>query len=89
MPGEVDAFTTVRDAVAIVCEVAPDTLSPDTVFADLGADSLARVSIADTVEENLARPGFRIDDAILGRMERLGDLVSYLEQEIPAMAAAT
>jgi acyl carrier protein len=78
MAGEIDAFTVVRDAVAIVCEVAPEQLTPTTEFTDLGADSLARVSIADTIEAALGRPGFRIDDATLGRMATLGELGEYV-----------
>jgi acyl carrier protein len=71
----------VRDAVAIVCEVDPASLSRATEFADLGADSLARVSIADLVEARArAECGARlhIDDASLCRMTSLGDLVDFV-----------
>jgi acyl carrier protein len=88
MSGDLDSFTAVRDAVAVVCEVPADSLSAATSFDDLGADSLARVSIADTVEAALDRPGFRIDDAVLGRMATLSDLVDYLDEHLPAMAPA-
>jgi acyl carrier protein len=87
MSGEVDALTMVRDAVAIVCEVAPEALSRETPFAELGADSLARVSIADVIEAGLARPDFRIDDAVLGRMATLADLVDYLAERLPGAVA--
>jgi acyl carrier protein len=81
MPGDLDALTAVRDAVAIVCEVEPATLTGATRFADLGADSLARVSIADVVEATLAehdRRALHIDDASLGRMASLADLAEYV-----------
>ncbi|MBV9487059.1 MAG: acyl carrier protein, partial [Frankiaceae bacterium] len=55
-------------------------------FADLGADSLAGVSIADTVEAALPVTGFRIDDAVLGRMATLGDLVDHLREQLPSLA---
>jgi hypothetical protein len=83
MSGGFDALTAVRGAVAIVCDVEPDSLSRATRFADLGADSLARVSIADVVEASLAadlgKPGrsLHIDDASLCQMASLGDLADY------------
>jgi acyl carrier protein len=81
MVGDFDAFAAVRDAVAIVCEVGRDALTRDTRFADLNADSLARVSIADVVEASvlaLAHRSVHIDDASLGRIESLGELTDYV-----------
>jgi acyl carrier protein len=74
-----DALGAVRGAVAIVCEVAPDSLADSTRFEDLGADSLARVSIADLVEADAASSGneLHIDDASLCRMTSLGELADY------------
>jgi acyl carrier protein len=74
-----DAQAAIRDAVAIVCEIEPATLTDATRFDDLGADSLARVSIADLVEERAAADGseLHIDDASLCRMSSLGDLANY------------
>jgi acyl carrier protein len=77
-----DSLTTVRDAVAIVCEVDPAGLSASTAFDDLGADSLSRVSIADVVEAAMTAQlgrGRRIDDALLGRMTTLAELVAHLD----------
>ncbi|HVT20177.1 MAG TPA: acyl carrier protein [Mycobacteriales bacterium] len=76
----------VRAAVALVCGVDADTLTPDTTLESLGADSLARVSIADTVEAGLAAAGttgahgkpIRIDDATLARFATLGEIDAYL-----------
>lgn len=81
LPAVRDVFPAVRDAVAVVCQVESASLSAGTRFDDLGADSLSRVSIADVVESTLAADGHpipRIDDAVLGRMADLGDLVDYL-----------
>jgi hypothetical protein len=85
MPGDFDAFAAVRDAVAIVCEVPPGSLTRSTRFADLQADSLARVSIADVVEANVltgVHRSLHIDDAALGRVESLGDLSDYVRAGI-------
>jgi acyl carrier protein len=70
----------VRAAVALVCGVEPDRLSAQTTLASLGADSLARVSIADVVEAELAAAGtiVRIDDATLAKFATLGEIDAYL-----------
>jgi len=81
MAGDFDAFEAVREAVAVVCEVDPGSLTPDTRFADLSADSLARVSIADVIEASVltrAHRSVHIDDASLGRVESLGELTDYV-----------
>jgi acyl carrier protein len=80
-----DARSAVRDAVAIVCEVEPDSLSDGTRFDDVGADSLARVSIADLVEATATADDgidLHIDDASLCRMTSLGDLADYAEAHL-------
>ena len=69
-----------RKAVAVVLEVDPSTLDRSTRFVDdLKADSLALVEIVEIVEEDLvrARPGFRIADEDLDRLDTLGDAVDY------------
>jgi acyl carrier protein len=76
-----DALGAVRDAVSIVCEVDQSSLAATTSFADLGADSLARVSIADVVEASYRATTDRalhIDDATLGRMASLQDLADFI-----------
>jgi hypothetical protein len=78
VPAGFDALAAVRGAVALVCEVDAEGLSAVTRFDDVGADSLARVSIADLVELS-APPGaaLHIPDAELCRMQRLGELADY------------
>ena len=81
MAGDFDAFGAVRDAVAVVCEVEPDSLTRATRFDDLAADSLARVSIADVLEASVltrAHRSMHINDASLGRIESLGELTDYV-----------
>lgn len=83
-----DARAAVRAAVAVVCEVDEGSLTDATLLEDLGADSLARVSIADLVEAGAAAAGvrdLRIDDAALCRMTSLGDLGDYAAA-LPATA---
>jgi len=81
MTGDFDAFAAVRDAVAVVCDVDPGSLTPETRFADLSADSLARVSIADVIEASVLTRAHRpmhIDDVSLGQVESLGELTDYV-----------
>jgi acyl carrier protein len=81
----IDALATVRDAVAIVCEVAADTVSETTSFASLNVDSLSRVSIADVIEASVNHgpsPLLHIDDASLGRFDSVGELVDYVSRQI-------
>jgi acyl carrier protein len=71
----------VRDAVALVLEVDPAVVRPDTELAALEADSLALVEIAEIVEEQLQPlvPGsFRIPDQDLEALCTVGDAVDYL-----------
>jgi acyl carrier protein len=80
-----DARRAVRDAVALVCEVDAGSLTDASRFADLGADSLARVSIADLVEASAVAGGartLRIDDHLLCRMTSLGDLADYAARNV-------
>ncbi|HVS67398.1 MAG TPA: acyl carrier protein [Mycobacteriales bacterium] len=70
----------VRASVALVCGVDPDRLTADTSLESLGADSLARVSIADVLEADLAAAGrvVHIDDAALAKFVTLGEIDRYL-----------
>ncbi|HWC34787.1 MAG TPA: acyl carrier protein [Mycobacteriales bacterium] len=78
--GVVELTAPVRAAVALVCGIDPERLSPQTTLDSLDADSLSRVSIADVVEAHLAAAGVvvRIDDASLARFQTLGEIDAYL-----------
>jgi acyl carrier protein len=80
----------VRNAVALVCGVELARLDESTELVELGADSLALVSNADVVESELAAVGrtVSIDDASLGRMRRLGDIVDYVAARGGVLAGA-
>jgi acyl carrier protein len=74
----------VRDTLAIVCERPQEGLARTTALADIGADSLARVELADIVEERLAahRPDLHIPDADLAAFQTVGDVADYLTAQL-------
>jgi Phosphopantetheine attachment site len=77
------SLVAVRHAVAIVCDVEPETLTAATRFDEIGADSLSRVGIADVLESSsTTRSGgpLRLDDAVLGRMTTLAELAEHLDR---------
>src|SRR3954463_11994975 len=78
-PGRGDVFAVVREAVATVLERDPSSVTWDSDFADLQADSLALVEVAEIVEERLAPyapGGFRIPDDELERLRTVGEAVT-------------
>lgn len=70
-----DVLDVLREAVAIVMEVEPASVSRETTFAELDADSLALVEIVEIVEERIA--GVRYEDADLDDMVTVGEAVDY------------
>ena len=75
-----DVLAVVTDALSIICEVPPATLSRQTELAGIGADSLGRVELAELVEERLTpyAPGLHVPDAELDGFRTVGDAVDYL-----------
>jgi acyl carrier protein len=74
------ASQVVRESVAVVCEWPLEQVTEATGLADVGADSLARVGIADLVEERLATqlPGLHIPDDDLARFVTVRDLAEWV-----------
>ena len=73
-----EVFGVVRDAVVTVMEVEPASVTRETrLVDDLRCDSLALCEIAEIVEETLAVPGFRIEDADLDDIHTVGQAVDY------------
>jgi acyl carrier protein len=71
----------VRDALATVLERDPATITSATTLADLDADSLALVEVAELVEEQLAeRTGRRlhIPDADLEAFRTVGEAADFV-----------
>ena len=78
-PGRDDVFAVVRDAVATVLERDPSSVTWDSEFADLQADSLALGEVAEIVEERLApyaAEEFRIPDDELEQLRTVGEAVT-------------
>lgn len=87
--GPHDVFALVRDALATVLERDPATITPDTTLAELDADSLALVEVAEIVEEQLAeRTGRRphIPDADLEAFRTVGEAADYVASSGEAAA---
>jgi acyl carrier protein len=81
-PG-VDALDVVRAAVATVLEIEATRLDAATSFADLEADSLVLVGVADEVEATMGwGDRLRIDDRALAEMGTLGDLAGYVTSQL-------
>jgi acyl carrier protein len=79
-PDRDDVFAVVRDAVATVLERDPSSVTWDSGFAELHADSLALVEVAEIVEERLAphaQDAFTIPDSDLEALRTVGDAVDY------------
>lgn len=80
-----DVLALVQDALATVLERDPAAMTPDTTLADLGADSLALVEVAEIVEERLAeRTGRRlhIPDTDLEAFRTVGEAADYVAARI-------
>lgn len=76
-----DVVALVRDALATVLERDATTITPQTTLADLGADSLALVEVAEIVEQQIAeRTGhrLRIPDADLEAFRTVGDAAEFI-----------
>jgi acyl carrier protein len=73
-PTEADVLDVVRHAVAVVLEVDPAGVDRESTFADLRADSLVLVEVAEILEERFA-PVLRIPDAELETLGTVGDAV--------------
>jgi acyl carrier protein len=81
-PG-VDALDVVRAAVATVLEVQVTGLDASTSFADLEADSLVLVGVADEVEATMGwGDRLRIEDRALADMTTLGELADYVTRQL-------
>lgn len=66
----------VMNVIAEQLNVSPDTLTQDTVFADLGADSLDLFQIISALEEAFDME-FENDDA--EKIATIGDAITYIK----------
>lgn len=71
----------VRDSLADILEIEPDTIGEGQSFADdLEADSLALIELVEALEEELGERtvGFRIEDEDLEDLKTVRDAVDYV-----------
>jgi acyl carrier protein len=86
--GEMDrqqVFELIRDRLADILEIEPDTISESSSFSDdLSADSLALIELVEALEEELAdrTVGFRIDDEDLEDLKTVRDAVDYVSAKL-------
>jgi acyl carrier protein len=86
--GEMDrqqVFELIRDRLADILEIEPDTISEGSSFGDdLNADSLALIELVEALEEELAdrTVGFRIDDEDLEDLKTVRDAVDYVAAKL-------
>jgi acyl carrier protein len=79
-PSPADVLAAVIEVLAVVCGQPQGAITPDTELGSIGADSLARVELAEQVEQRLAvhLPGLHIPDADLESFRTVGDACDYL-----------
>ena len=65
-----------------LADLAPGDVEPDeaTRYADLGTDSLALMTLVESIEDELGERsvGFHFDDEDLSDLETVGDTVDYV-----------
>ncbi|AMJ41938.1 acyl carrier protein [Anaerotignum propionicum] len=66
----------VMNVIAEQMNISVDTLTPDTVFADLGADSLDLFQIISALEEAFDME-FENDEA--EKIKTIGDAIAYIK----------
>jgi acyl carrier protein len=85
--GRGDVLELVRNQLAEILEIEPDTITESSSFADdLNADSLALIELVEALEEELRdqHAGFRIDDDDLEDLRTVRDAVDYVSARLEA-----
>jgi acyl carrier protein len=78
-------FELIRDRLADILEIEPDTIAEGASFADdLEADSLALIELVEALEEELSERsvGFRIEDEDLEDLKTVRDAVDYVTSRL-------
>jgi acyl carrier protein len=78
-----EIFEIVRDRLADILEIEPDTITEGQSFVDdLDADSLALIELVEALEEQLGDriADFRIDDEDLEDLKTVRDAVDYVNE---------
>ena len=75
-----EVFEKIRDIVADLLDIDPDTIKPESKFqADLGADSLDLVELIMEFEEQF---GGEISDEDAQKITTVGEAVKYVEDRM-------
>ena len=67
---------------AIICdyfELSEDEVTPETTFAEIGADSLDMVDLAMSLEDDF---GVEVTDETLESFVSVADVVSFIEETL-------
>ena len=83
-PTPEEVLAVVTDVLAVVCERPASSLTGETALADIGADSLARVELAELLEERFAEyaPELHIPDAELEAFRTVGEAADYVSAQL-------
>jgi acyl carrier protein len=78
--GPDDVLALVRERLAEILEIDEDTITLDSTFASLDADSLALIELVEALEEDLGERtvGFSIDDEDLEDLKTVREAVDYV-----------
>ena len=78
--GPDDVLALVRERLAEILEIDEDTITLDSTFSGLDADSLALIELVEALEEDLGERtvGFSIDDEDLEDLKSVREAVDYV-----------
>ena len=79
--GRDEVLTLIRDRLADILEIEPDSIKEgDSFVDDLDADSLALIELVEGLEEEIGERtvGFRIEDEDLEDLKTVRDAVDYV-----------
>jgi len=81
-----EVLALVQKELAEILEKSPSDITEDSLFADLGADSLALIELVEALEESLAATssGFHIDDEDLEGLTSVRQAVDYVTARLQA-----
>ena len=72
-----DTFAKIVDIVACKLDIDKKTITADSTFQDLGADSLDLLEIIMRLEEQF---GIEINDEDAEKMDKMQDVVTYINE---------
>lgn len=73
----IDLAAQVRERLAMLLQIEPESIGEDSEFADLGVDSMMRLELIALVEQHL---GFEIPERDLGELQTIGQVLDYVSR---------